>query len=405
MISPFSEKQARVATWWRAGEYDGVICDGAVRSGKTVSVAASFAVWSTGFTGVSFIVAGQSVQSVMRNVVQPMQRMLEEDFGIPYALNRQAGTLSFGGNTCYIVGAHDERAQDRIQGMTAAGCLLDECALMPRSFIEQAMARCSEPGALWWFNCNPGNPGNFVKTDLIDMAGRKRLLHLHFTMQDNPALSPEYVERVGRAYTGMFHDRYIRGLWVNPEGLVYQCWDEDAMTEGVEVYPGELCYIGMDYGITNPTVCLMGVVRGGRLLVADEWAFDSREEGYRLTDAQIYDRVREWIGGRRVDGWAIDPSASSFMEEVRRRGEFAPVAADNAVMPGIQTVQAGLAGGLVRIDPRCRTLISEMTEYRWDVKASERGEDRVVKEHDHAEDALRYLVRTFGTRYVRGLDW
>lgn len=224
MLGELSPRQSELALWWhRRPDLDGVIADGSIRSGKTVSMDAGFLLWSqANFSDCRFIVAGQSVAAANRNVVGPMKRIMAEDLGWDFAHNRGDNVLTVGSNEYHIFGAPNERSQDAIQGMTAAGCLLDEAALLPRSFIEQAVGRCSVDGAKIWLDCNPGSPSNYVKTDLIDMADEKRLLHLHFTLDDNPHLPESTKERYRRMFTGVFHDRYIRGLWVLAEGLVYQ---------------------------------------------------------------------------------------------------------------------------------------------------------------------------------------
>lgn len=111
--------------------------------------------------------------------------------------------------------------------MTLAGVLFDEVALMPRSFVEQALARCSVEGATFWFSCNPEHPEHWFYKEWIQKAEERRALYLHFTMQDNPALSPQVIRRYERMYTGRFYERFVLGEWTAPEGQIYDMFSAE----------------------------------------------------------------------------------------------------------------------------------------------------------------------------------
>lgn len=266
-----SEKQQRLIRWpFTDPELDGVIAEGAVRSGKTWAMIEGFLLWSMHeFSHKQFIVSGRTLGALKRNVVIPLTEIVLNEFGGPwsYTYNRGEEFIQIGTNRYYLFGASNEQAQDVLQGMTAAGALMDEVALYPQSFIEQAIARCSVDGAKLWFNCNPSFPQHYVKKELIDKAAEKRLLHLHFTMNDNPTLSERVRQRYERMYSGVFYDRFVRGLWVAAEGLVYQDFDRDRQcaeppADVVETSPH---YLSIDYGITNPFAVLDWVLHDGRL--------------------------------------------------------------------------------------------------------------------------------------------
>ena len=147
----FSQKQKLVLTWWMPGGkfsgYEGIICDGAVRSGKTLSMGLGFFLWSMAqFDGRRFGVCGKTIASVRRNVLSELLPRLEDmGFHVEEKRSENRITLTFGGhqNEYYLFGGRDEGSCALIQGITFAGILLDEVALMPRSFVEQACARCS----------------------------------------------------------------------------------------------------------------------------------------------------------------------------------------------------------------------------------------------------------------------
>lgn len=403
----FSDKQRRLATWWadRTEEYDGVIAEGAVRSGKTWAMIAGFILWSQStFSNRSFIVAGRTIGSLTRNVVMPMLTILGQEMRFPYDYNRGNGFVRVGTNTYWLFGASSEQAQDVIQGMTAAGCLLDEVALMPRSFVDQALARCSVDGSKYWWNCNPSYPTHYVKKDFIDRAREKHLLVMKFSMADNPTLSDSMKQRYERMYSGVFYDRFVRGLWVMAEGLVYQDFREDTMCAELpseDVY-GSPHVLSIDYGITNPFVAIDWVIKAGVAYAVDEYCFDSQTEGYRRTDEEHYEALKKWMGDRYVELVVIDPSSSSFMECVARHGECDYRGADNAVIEGISNTMTALKQHGLFIGRKCERLLSEMGLYRWNER---KKHEEVVKENDHACDAMRYFVQTVGLHELSCFEW
>lgn len=233
-FEPFSKKQLKVLTWWTDASpynsYDGIICDGAVRSGKTISMGISFIQWAMhSYSECDFALCGKTVGSLRRNVINTLKKQLEE-IGFQYEEKRTENLLiiTYNGKTNYFYefGGRDESSQDLIQGMTLAGIMFDEVALMPYSFVSQGEARCSVEGAKIWYNCNPKSPNHWFKTDYIDMADSKRLLYLHFMMDDNLTLSDAVKERYRRMFTGVFYQRNVLGLWVTAEGRIYQSFTD-----------------------------------------------------------------------------------------------------------------------------------------------------------------------------------
>ena len=195
----FSKKQRRVLTWWRPSSpdsgYDAILCEGAVRSGKTLCTGLSFFCWAmTCFSQKSFALCGKSVPAVRRNLWQELRPILREmGFQIRERLSQNRIDVSLGRrrNTFYLFGGLDERSAALVQGITLAGALLDEAALMPRSFVEQVCARCSVEGSRLWFSCNPESPAHWFYQEWVQKAQEKNVLRLSFTMRDNPGLSRE----------------------------------------------------------------------------------------------------------------------------------------------------------------------------------------------------------------------
>ena len=235
-FTPFSKKQLQVLSWWTnptLKDYEAIICDGSVRAGKTVVMILSYVIWSmTQFNGQQFGLAGKTIGSFRRNVLRPLRSMLEsEGYIIRDSRSENMLTISKNGHTnfYFIFGGKDEASQDLVQGITLAGFFFDEVALMPQSFVNQATARCSVSGAKMWFNCNPSGPYHWFKLDWIDRLKGKRALRLHFTMHDNPSLDKATISRYERMYSGVFYQRYIQGLWVMSEGVIYDNFDKDTM--------------------------------------------------------------------------------------------------------------------------------------------------------------------------------
>lgn len=392
----FSPKQIRAMTWWMPKSpdrrFEAILCDGAVRSGKTLSMGLGFFLWAMcRFDAQRFGLCGRTGGGVRRNVLDAVRPWLEQA-GMRFQEKgaERTVTVRFAGheNRFYIFGGDDERAAARIQGVTLAGVLIDEAALMPRSFVEQACARCSVEGSRLWFNCNPEGPQHWFYREWIRGAGRRRCLYLHFTMEDNPALSQALRRRYRKMYSGVFYRRFVLGLWTAAEGRVYDFFDAARMVRPVPEGTWEKWYISCDYGTVNPaSFGLWGRMRGTWYRV-DEFYFDSRREGRQMTDSEYAQALRQLAGERTIEAVLVDPSAAGFLEVLRREG-WTVRKADNDVLKGIRRTAEALRSGKIVICEGCADCLREMELYVWDLRS---GTDRVKKEHDHAMDDMRYFV-------------
>lgn len=305
---PFSDQQRRLMHWWRPGlisaENDYVIADGAIRSGKTIACIIGFLTWSQEmFEGQSFILAGKTMGALKKNVVRPMLQILEA-WGWPYTYIR-SGTdarIEIGSNAYYLYGANTEASQDALQGLTAAGAYLDEAALFPQSFIDQAIGRCSVDGWKVWMNCNPEGPHAYIKEEFIDKAREKRVYRLHFMMDDNLTLSTQRKEAYYRAWprSSVFYKRFILGLWVAADGLIYQQFADNVKDYLVTSdwlkkrdkhnrLENEIMYavIGVDFGGTKSahSFTLTGYTKGYKqVVVLDEYYCKKRINPKQLQD-------------------------------------------------------------------------------------------------------------------------
>ncbi len=385
-------------TWWkqeRFHSYDGIICDGSVRSGKTVSMALGFMLWSMEcFQGQRFALCGKTIESLRRNVTALLPQWLEGicRFEERRSENRITVYMDDRHNDYYLFGGKDEGSYALIQGMTLAGVLFDEAALMPRSFVEQALARCSVEGSRFWFNCNPEGPEHWFYRNWICRAGERNLLYLHFTMQDNPALSPAIRRRYEGLYAGVFRQRYVLGLWVAAQGQIYDMFDPNRhMVRQLPALGGER-YVSVDYGTQNPTVFLLWQQgEQGSWYCVKEYYWSGREQMRQKTDGEYADDLDAFLEGTRPRAVVVDPSAASFIALLRQRG-YAIQGADNQVLTGIRRTGELLQEGKLLFAEGCVNTRREFLSYVWDESGG--GQDRPVKENDHCMDAVRYFVST-----------
>lgn len=407
ILLPFSKKQLKVLSWWMPDSpvkhYEGIICDGSIRSGKTISESISFFIWvfST-FSAQNFALCGKTINSFRRNVWNwSKQILMSRGYQITESRDENKITITYKGkvNYFYIFGGRDERSQDLIQGITLAGVLFDEVALMPESFVNQATGRCSVTGSKFWFNCNPDSPSHWFKKNWVDKAKEKKLLYLHFTMDDNLSLAEDIKERYRSLYVGVFYKRFILGLWVVAEGSIYDMFDEETNTycklpQPVSYYPDPV--VAIDYGTTNPLAALLCFDGGDHLYIDDEYYFNSRVAGYQKTDEQYIKDLEEWLtnnlGKDFMVYFIVDPSAASFITALRIHG-YVVKEADNSVLDGVRLVSTFLARRTLLINKRCKNLIREILGYVWD-ESNKIEKEKPLKMNDHAVDAMRYFIKT-----------
>lgn len=403
-FKPFSVKQKQLMFWWMPGsphrDCDMVIADGSIRSGKTVAMICGFMQWSMKcFSGQNFILSGKTIGALKRNVIAPLRAILGA-WALPYhyVSSGDEARIEAGGNTYYLYDANNERSQDRLQGLTAAGALGDEVALFPRSFVEQMIARCSVEGARIWLNCNPANPAHFVKADLIDNAKTKHIYYLHFTMKDNLALSPKTVAMYMRMYVGVFYRRFVLGEWVPAEGLIYPMFSTEQNVTAKLPQKGSY-YISVDYGTLNPFSAGLWCVSDGIAYRIAEYYHDGRATRCQMTDDEYYQALEKLAGKLPVEAVVVDPSAASFITLIRKKGRFPVRKAKNDVLDGIRLTARLLASGWLKFSPACEDAIREFGAYVWD-ENNKSGEDKPLKENDHAMDDIRYFCMTI----LRPLD-
>ena len=307
-VKQFSAKQKTAMTWWanpRYQEYDAIICDGAVRSGKTLSMGMGFFLWAMRrFSGEQFALCGKTIVSLRRNVLHEiLPKVTALGFHCEEKRSENLVIVRSGGreNRFYLFGGYDEGSAALIQGVTLAGVLFDEAALMPRSFVEQASARCSVSGSKLWFNCNPEGPMHWFYREWILRAEERGALYLHFTMDDNPSLSPRIRARYEKAYSGTFYRRFILGEWTAAKGLIYDFFTPEEYCRSVPEQPWERVRISIDYGTVNPMSFGMWALKDGVWYRVKEYYYDARKEGRQKTDAEYLEDLKRFAAGQTVE--------------------------------------------------------------------------------------------------------
>ena len=382
-------------TWWNRPKlkaFDALICDGAVRSGKTLATVCGFFLWSmTSFDKQVFAICGKTVSALRRNIILQLAGWLGGLFQITEFRQENKLVVRLGGhvNTYYLFGGQDESSYMLIQGITLAGVLLDEVALMPRSFVEQAAARCSVEGSKMWFSCNPGGAEHWFYKEWICKRKEKNALYLHFTMQDNPGLSENVRQRYHRLYTGVFYRRYVLGQWCKAEGLVYAFDEEKHLCSEIPKYGR--WYISVDYGTYNAFSAGLWCVAEGKAVRVGEFYHSGRQTGRLLTDQDYHDALVALAGDKPVECVVIDPSAASMIALIRKTGRFRVRRAKNPVLPGICLVSSLLQQGRLLFSPDCKNTLREFSMYCWEDDPSR---DVPRKENDHAMDDVRYFAMT-----------
>ena len=416
---PFSKKQRKVLNWWCCSspvrDYNGIIADGAIRSGKSVAMSLGFVIWAMSeFSACNFAMCGKTIGSFRRNVLFWLKLMLRSR---GYSVSEQRtenlvivrrGSIE---NYFYVFGGKDERSQDLIQGITLAGVFFDEVALMPESFVNQATGRCSVDGSKFWFNCNPGSPAHWFKTGWIDNRKDKRLLYLHFTMDDNLSLTEAVRERYRGMYTGVFFKRYILGEWKSADGVIYRQFADDPERFILDDVPGDIFIgtMGLDFGGNGSAHagCLVGITRGYRsIIILDEY--------YRkeiITPGEVMDDVcgfiqRSQAQCRATSIWC-DSAETTLIKGIRTEvfARHIPVEVRNArkgeIIDRIRLCDMLMSQGRFFILRRCRHTIAALSEAVWDGKSptKDRRLDDGTTNIDSL-DALEYALEPHANRLI-----
>lgn len=389
-------KTAKIALW-----------TGAVSSGKTIASLYGFldAVAEAPDTGL-IIIVGRTLQTIERNILDPLTDANLFDERIVRTIRHTTGstTATVLGRTVHLIGASDVRSEGRIRGATVALAYVDEATLLPQSFWMMLLSRLRVPGdrSRLLATTNPGPPNHWLRKDFVLRAPEVNMAHWHFTLSDNPSLTPRYIADLHAQYRGLWRRRFILGEWVMAEGAVFEAFDTDLhVLHGPLPRLWRLPGVGVDYGASNPCAAVMlGVQpaegdRPARLVLAREWRHEPRVAQHALTVGEVAAQFTTWLSGDRPDWIVVDPAARAFRDELHLAQRHHNVReADNTVLPGIHLVASLFSTGHLVVHESCKALLDEIPGYSWDEKAAERGEDKPVKVDDHSIDAARYVIKS-----------
>jgi len=378
---------------------------GGVRSGKTLTSSIRWLDYLARNPQGAKAMVGKTQRTLIKNVLTPIRELIGED---NFELNKGESWAKLAGHKVDLYGANDERALEKIAGVTLGGAYLDEVSLHPHSMFKMTSSRCSIPNSKIFATTNPGSPEHWLKRKYLDRENDMNLTSFHFRLEDNKSLSDEYIRDLKNEYDGVWYDRYIEGLWVLAEGLVYDMYDRDEHI--VDTLPKIKDYwVGIDYGTTASTAfVLIGLGDDGRLYIVDEYKHSGKKEEASKTDIQYARDFINWLGDIEPNWICIDPSAKSFRLQLwdmqdqcnslnsLRKG-------DNKVLDGIRLISSLLSSNSLYIHRSCDNVIKELGLYSWDKKAQARGEDKPIKKHDHCLDAMRYGIKGIGSNITRKL--
>jgi len=403
MTSVYTPKQRELLRLWQTNKLKRInLLSGSVRSGKTWISLVLWAFWvATMPKEKNYLMTAKSLTTLKRNVLDLLTELVGEKNFIFSIAQKQAYLF---GRKIYLEGANDARAESKIRGMTLQGAYCDELTLYGEDFFTMMLSRLSESNAKLFATTNPDTPMHWLNKKYIERRHELNMLLMTFLIDDNTFLDTKYVEELKKEYVGVFYDRFIKGEWIVAEGLVYDFFQskKDTIIKTIDMNDYNEFYVSIDYGTINP--CSMGLwgVNGEGAARIRESYFDSRKEGRQRTDEEHYQALVELVRDFPITRVIVDPSAASFIECIRRHGEFRVKPAINSVIDGIRITSSLLNAGMIHIDPSCKDCIREFGLYRWDEKKTS---DTVLKENDHAMDEVRYFCNTVLRRKFKWLDW
>lgn len=335
------------------------------------------------------VILGNTKTTLQRNIIEPLQNI----WGVQLVGDiKSDNTVDMFGETVHCLGAEKISQVDKLRGSAIKYCYGDEVVTWHEDVFNMLKSRLDKDYSKFDGTCNPENPNHWFKKFLeskdVDIYCQ------HYTIDDNPFLAKSVKDSLKREYAGtVYYDRYILGKWALAEGLVYPFFNEDEhcydeLPDGYYDW-----YVSVDYGTQNPCAMLLWAVDTYKqtAYLTKEYYYDGRNARRQKTDSDYYEDLLELCEGKETNSIIVDPSAASFKAEIRKHGYFSCRNANNDVLDGIRFAASCLKSGAILIHKDCKNTIEEFKSYSWDSKSTS---DKVIKENDHAMDALRYMAHT-----------
>lgn len=380
----FSKKQLE---YWRMANHRWNIKQGATRSGKTYLDYYLIPKRILECRGNGLIVLlGNTRGTLNRNILEPMRGIWGKELVGSIGADN---TVNMFGRRVHTLGADKVTQVQRLQGAGIEYCYGDEVTTWSEEVFAMLKSRLDKPNSLFDGTCNPDSPDHWLKKFIDSDAD---IFLQHYTIDDNPFNSPEFVENLKKEYFGtVYYRRFILGEWARADGLVYPMFSREKHVASYEDDGVGEYYISVDYGTNNPTSMGLWKKNGAFAVRSSEYYYDSKKALRQLTDEEYYEALERLAGSRNIRYVIVDPSAASFIATIRRRGKFAVKKADNRVLDGIRLCSTLLTGGNLKFNSSCKDIIREFGAYSWDDNAAE---DTVIKRNDHAMDDMRYFCQT-----------
>lgn len=373
---------------WRTKKLQRInLLEGSVSSGKTWISLVCWGFWlATMPQNQLYLMCGKSLTTLKRNCLIPLEAMFGQS---NFSFSTSAKEAYLFGRRILLEGANDARSEGKIRGLTLQGAYCDELTLFPKDFFVMLLSRLRVPGAKLIATTNPDSPQHWLKREYIDRMAELDMLTMRFLLEDNTTLDPQYVAAVKAEYTGVFYHRFILGEWCVAEGLIYPMFDKAAHVKSLPHPQGEW-YVSVDYGTLNAFSAGLWCYDGTTAYRVAEYYYSGREQKRQRTNTQYLQSIQQLTAGKSISAVIVDPSAASFIAELRQAG-FLVRKGKNDVVEGIRRTAAALEQGKLLFSPDCKNSFREFALYRWDESSSQ---DRPIKENDHAMDDIRYFVST-----------
>ena len=271
---------------------------GSVRSGKTYISLLKWAIFVGSMPESSeFLMTGKTITSLKRNCLGLLQDLVGEK-NFTFSISQKIGKLF--GRVVWLEGANDDRAESKIRGMTLGGAYIDEMTQIPEDFYKMLLSRLSVKGAKLYATTNPDTPNHWVKLDIVDNEEIEKQVWT-FTLDDNVILrneNQEYFDNLKKEYMsmgGVFYQRFILGMWVLAEGLIYKQFvnntdmfmKDQPVDENGNKIDFMIISIGIDYGATEGETELKAT--GITPFFKQAWTIDEEKIHGLYTPAQFYE--------------------------------------------------------------------------------------------------------------------
>ncbi|MEU6449607.1 phage terminase large subunit [Streptomyces sp. NPDC046979] len=412
------------------------IYEGSVRSAKTITSLIDWMDFVRNGPRGNLLMAGKTTRTLRQNVIDVLVEMLGPQL---CAYNEGKGVLTLLGRKIIVASGNDESSKDKIRGLSLVGAYVDELSTMPESFFSMLTSRLSDADPRLIGTSNPDSANHWLKKNYLDKAqihltrtGEVRdltsdldLARLTFVIDDNPTLTPTYVQQRKAEYSGLLYKRLILGEWCVAEGAVFSMFDEDLHVVDEMPFIVDWIGTGVDVGHSVPfAAVLLGLGEDGRLYFTGEHRYDpnaKENQGVGKANSQLSPEYLNWLRTYRKPHGSqfgpqigvqpryhvVDSAAKDFREQLhmdlRRLGSRygSLQLAKKDVMPGINWMASLLQQDVLKIHRSCTGLIEEISSYVWNPKAQAEGKDEPIKEDDHSIDAARYVLFSTRTAYRR----